>query len=273
MDLLWRRCSVLCRMYERGKEVVREWLWQPGLSRAPRLGFQTPTVPTQQLSRYGYCSKKEEESAGFKNDLAEVSSPPHWHGQMMSDPPPRVTEHVFFCLPCVCGPCVYRVDHLHCIGGENLLIERCLGRCVCEGVCQGCTCGAWGWGRLWDLEWQVVGTVVGGYEVGGFGYVGVNVMGWKEGEVTGRGVRWWQRLRRWWPHIDLPCALLCFIKPILGNCYGPVCVSRLLCFMTRYWGILTVPGFPHERANGTYTHDSFSQVYLLNLSSSETWGG
>jgi len=41
MDVLWGNCSVLCRMYERGKEVVRECLWQPGLSRAPRLGFQT----------------------------------------------------------------------------------------------------------------------------------------------------------------------------------------------------------------------------------------
>jgi len=24
MDVLWRRCSVLCRMYERGQKVVRE---------------------------------------------------------------------------------------------------------------------------------------------------------------------------------------------------------------------------------------------------------
>jgi len=24
LDVLWRRCSVLCRMYERGKEVVSE---------------------------------------------------------------------------------------------------------------------------------------------------------------------------------------------------------------------------------------------------------
>jgi len=24
MDVLWRRCSVLCRMYECGKEVIRE---------------------------------------------------------------------------------------------------------------------------------------------------------------------------------------------------------------------------------------------------------
>jgi len=27
------------RMYERGFEVVREWLWQPGVSRAPKFGF------------------------------------------------------------------------------------------------------------------------------------------------------------------------------------------------------------------------------------------
>ena len=42
MDVLWAYCSVLCRMYERSKEVTREWLWQPGLPRAPRLGFETP---------------------------------------------------------------------------------------------------------------------------------------------------------------------------------------------------------------------------------------
>ena len=38
MAVSWGNCSVLCRMYERGKEVEREWLCQPGLSRAPRLG-------------------------------------------------------------------------------------------------------------------------------------------------------------------------------------------------------------------------------------------
>jgi len=41
IDVLWGNCSVICKMYERGKEVVREWLCQPGLSRAPRLVFQT----------------------------------------------------------------------------------------------------------------------------------------------------------------------------------------------------------------------------------------
>ena len=41
MDVLWGDCSVLCRMYEHGKVVVRECLSQPKLSRAPRLVFQT----------------------------------------------------------------------------------------------------------------------------------------------------------------------------------------------------------------------------------------
>ena len=36
---MWRWCSVMCRLYECGFEVMREWLWQTGLSRAPRLGF------------------------------------------------------------------------------------------------------------------------------------------------------------------------------------------------------------------------------------------
>jgi len=39
MEVSWGRCSVLCRMYERGKEVVRQLLSQPGLSRAPSWFF------------------------------------------------------------------------------------------------------------------------------------------------------------------------------------------------------------------------------------------
>ena len=38
-DVLWGRSSVLCRMYERGKEVVRHLFSQPGLSRAPSWVF------------------------------------------------------------------------------------------------------------------------------------------------------------------------------------------------------------------------------------------
>ena len=44
MDVLWMRCSVLCRMHKRDFEVGREWLWQLGLWRSPRLGFQTPMM-------------------------------------------------------------------------------------------------------------------------------------------------------------------------------------------------------------------------------------
>ena len=39
MEVSWGRCRVLCRMYERGKEVVRQLLSQPGLSRAPSWVF------------------------------------------------------------------------------------------------------------------------------------------------------------------------------------------------------------------------------------------
>jgi len=51
------------------------------------------------------------------------------------------------------------------------------------------------------------------------------------------------------------------------NRYGTApCV--LLCFMTRCWGIVTVPGFPHEQAKGARTNISFweSLANLLTLS-------
>jgi len=80
MDVLWGNCSVLCRMYGRGKVVVREWLCQPGLSRAPRLGFQTPkfkrdiqhVMPSVNVITF---SEREEESADFKN-MDSPRSPP-----------------------------------------------------------------------------------------------------------------------------------------------------------------------------------------------------
>jgi len=36
------------------------------------LGFQTLTVPTQRLGRYGCCSEREEESAEFKKKIHET---------------------------------------------------------------------------------------------------------------------------------------------------------------------------------------------------------
>jgi len=48
MDVWWRRCSVLYRMYEHGFEVVMESLWQLGLSRAPRLCLRVQILKFKQ---------------------------------------------------------------------------------------------------------------------------------------------------------------------------------------------------------------------------------
>jgi len=42
-------------------------VYKRGNFRAPRLSFQTPTVPTQRLGWYGYCFEKEKESAENTN--------------------------------------------------------------------------------------------------------------------------------------------------------------------------------------------------------------
>jgi len=76
MIFSWRCCSVIGRMYELGLEVVREWLCQPGLSRALRLGVHTRELPTQQLAGLReYDSEREDEAAESKNIHSPKSSP------------------------------------------------------------------------------------------------------------------------------------------------------------------------------------------------------
>ena len=84
----WGSCSVLCRMYERGKGVVREWLCQPGLSRAPRLGFQTRMLKLYLHHvlwhdfSYVVTSLREKKRRQTSEILfAEVAPPPHWGAQ------------------------------------------------------------------------------------------------------------------------------------------------------------------------------------------------
>jgi len=45
-----------------------------------------------------------------------------------------------------------------------------------------------------------------------------------------------------------------------------VLLCVFFCFMARYWGIVTVPGLPYERAKGVRTHISEYLAYLLTLS-------
>jgi len=67
-----------------------------------------------------------------------------------------------------------------------------------------------------------------------------------------------------------PAMNVTFFCFLLIKASTRLCV--LQCFMTQYWRIVMVPGFPHERDQGACTHDSESPVYLLNLSPSDNLG-
>ena len=137
IDVFWRRCSVLCRMYERGKEVVREWLWQSGLSRALSLDFKLlsahATVRLEQTRiwerrRVGRLCTRQGLPPPSLTRNGVVSHPPPCHPSAcgLSDPPP----------PCHWGPCVFRAAHLHRCWGCNSLTQRGLGTSVVlEGPC------------------------------------------------------------------------------------------------------------------------------------------
>ena len=103
--VLWGNCSVLCKMYQRGKEVVREWLWQPGISRAPRLGFQTPQFKRDiqhvmsSVSVIAFC-EREQKSAEFKNIYSPRSPSPLI--DMDKFPPPPCVTRARACLTSMC---------------------------------------------------------------------------------------------------------------------------------------------------------------------------
>jgi len=131
MGVLWGRCKILCRMYVRGKEVVREWLWQPGQSRAPRLVFQTLrfkrdiqyVIPSVNVITF---SEREEELPAA--EFTKIYSPRSLSPLIDMDkcgltPPPVSPERVLVCLPCVWSPCVYRAFYLNHSWGYNLRLQ------------------------------------------------------------------------------------------------------------------------------------------------------
>jgi len=62
-----------------------------------------------------------------------------------------------------------------------------------------------------------------------------------------------------------------FITGLVSGCKHPIksTVGVLVCcfvLLNRYWGIVTVPGFPREQAKEARAHDVESRTYLLTLS-------
>ena len=133
-------------MYERGKEVVREWLWQPGLSRAPRLGFQTRmckqdiqhVMPSVSVSTTLREKKSQQTSKIFtcwglltpSLTPTRVVPPPIPCHQKWCAPPPLAPERVLMGLLRVWVLCVCRAAHLHRGWGCNVLTKRGLGRSI-----------------------------------------------------------------------------------------------------------------------------------------------
>ena len=75
MDALWSLCSVICRLYECGFELVSEWLWQPELWRAPRNSEVKTRHPVcYAFSQCNHDSERENEAAEFKNIYSSRSS-------------------------------------------------------------------------------------------------------------------------------------------------------------------------------------------------------
>jgi len=148
MDVLWGNCSVLCGMYERGKVVVREWLCQSGLSKAPRLVFQIRMwklyfhhVLWQHKHDFSYVvtSWREKKSQQTSKMCTRRGLPPHIDtGKCCLSPTPRVTRARVVLLPptplaptcvlvfllCVRSPCVCCASHVHRWVGCEVVSER-----------------------------------------------------------------------------------------------------------------------------------------------------
>ena len=129
----WMCCEevVACylRMCKRGKEVVRGWLWQPELSRAPRLVFQTRHANWLWALPVALRENKCQQNSKICTRLG----PPHplIDTDTCCLPPPSVApERVLVCLPRFWGPCVCRATHLHRCWGCNSLTQRCPERSV-----------------------------------------------------------------------------------------------------------------------------------------------
>ena len=142
MAVSWWNCSVLCRMWERGKEVIREWFWQPGLSRALRLvKLDAETCLLQK--KWGILTRLwERRGAGRlqQDAFTEVSPHSHWWGQVLCDPP----------TPCHSGACCLSSMRLRFVREPRLTsllqlrlkrVDACGSWKVRAGVCLGCECG------------------------------------------------------------------------------------------------------------------------------------
>ena len=170
MNVLWWNCSVLCRMYERGKEVIREWLWQPGLSRAPRLVFFKLRSSNETSSSYAFsqCNHLlwERRRDGRLQKHVRRGLPPHWDRNVLSLFPPRSTWALMVFLP----PLPRGTRAPASLSSACLRSGRVLRHTLPLG-------------REWGLEWKVVGC---GCEVTGCGWVG----GVLWCEVGGRRGHW-----------------------------------------------------------------------------------
>jgi len=199
MDMLWRRCSVLCRMYEGGKDVVRKWLCQLGAIQGAEIVFSKSTLHLGVSPAVDF--EREEELAEFESMYSQRSPLPLVATSRccLAPPPGPCHPSAYLSAPHMFEACVYCADHLHGSWGWNSLTQcglgPTLGRSVRApaGVYPGCKCGVWVWVRMWGLEFKVIGC---GYEVVRMwmwwgGRWGCSGMWWKEEEFAGRGVRWW----------------------------------------------------------------------------------
>ena len=126
MDVLWGNSGILRRMYGRGKVVVRVWLWQPGLSRAPRLVFRTPKCYAA-VRPCGNISERQKESAEFKNMYSPRSPPTlidtdrwnkHAHRARVPGPKALGASDNF------CGKTRFLVGSLHCAAAFFLQVPK-----------------------------------------------------------------------------------------------------------------------------------------------------
>ena len=172
--LRWMCCGDGVACYVECTDVVKTWQGSDCDNRGyqGRRGWDLTLGTTTRrpgVSPADDC-EREEEMAESKCMCSPRSAPPLIDtDKCCLTHPPRVTRARTGLSPCVWGPCVYRAFHLHCSWGCNLLTQRGPGRSVRAGVYLCCKCGVLVWGRMWGLEWKVIGC---SYEVVGCGWVG-----------------------------------------------------------------------------------------------------
>jgi len=131
MDVLWGRCSILCKMYERGEEVVREWFWQQGAIKSAEVEFSNSQLLTQRLGWCGHKSEWEEESADLES-MYSPKFPPFsltWTGNVWPHPP---------CHPSACWSVFHAFEVRACTAptiSTIVRVETRLLSVVLEGLC------------------------------------------------------------------------------------------------------------------------------------------